>query len=206
MIGSLRGALVARETGEVTIEVAGVGYRVTVAPTAPAALAEVGDEVFVWTHHHQREDAQTLYGFASLDERRCFEALLGAHGVGPALALAILSVHSPDALARAVAVDDAAALCLVPGVGRKTAARLLIELKSRLAVPSGTAPAGPGAGDDHDPLDGSAALARADVRAALDELGYTEAEIGAVMADLPEAPDSSALLRDALARLAGSGR
>src|SRR5207302_8300041 len=122
---------------------------------------------FVYVHHHVREDAQTLYGFPTRDERACFEALIGAHGVGPALALAILSVHSPDALRRTLADDDLASLCLVPGVGRKTAARLLVELKSRLAVPDidlaaiGLSPSTTGAPN-----------VRADVREALAGLGY----------------------------------
>src|SRR3546814_2772421 len=90
----------------------------TVSPTTAVSLGDVGDEVFCWIHHHSREDATTLYGFATKDERMCFEALIGAHGVGPALALAILSIHSPAALARILAEDDLAALCLVPGVGR----------------------------------------------------------------------------------------
>ena len=80
-----------------------------------ARLGEVGDEVFLWVHHHIREDAQTLYGFATREERVCFEALLGAHGVGPALALAILSVHGPGALREVIATQDVSALCLVPG-------------------------------------------------------------------------------------------
>jgi Holliday junction DNA helicase RuvA len=79
--------------------------------------------VFLHTHLHVREDALTLYGFATRDERATFEALIGAHRVGPALALAILSVHRPDGLRRALLDDDLDALCLVPGVGRKTAAR-----------------------------------------------------------------------------------
>src|SRR5690606_10863321 len=132
------------------------------------SLGELGDEVFCWVHHHQREDAVTLYGFASKDERVCFEALIGAHGVGPALAMAILSVHSPVALARVVAEDDIAALCLVPGVGKKTAQRLLLDLKSRLSVPDlGDSPAVTGAASA-----GSATSAKADVRDALVGLGY----------------------------------
>jgi holliday junction DNA helicase RuvA len=203
VIGSLRGTLLDRGTSEVTVEVAGVGYRVTVSPTTVVSIGDPGDEVFCWVHHHQREDAQTLYGFTSKDERTCFEALLGAHGVGPSLALAILSVHSPVALARILAEDDLAALCLVPGVGKKTAARLLIELKSRLSVPDlGDAPAATGAG----PV--AAGSARADVREALSGLGYSEAEVREAMADLSEDVDADAgvLLREALARLAAVRR
>ena len=135
MIGSLRGTLLDRSlTGEILVEVNGVGYRVQAGPATSARLGDLGGEVFAWVHHHVREDADTLYGFATKDERDAFEALLGAHGVGPALAMAILSVHPPVNLARVLADDDVAALCLVPGVGKKTAARLLIELKAKLDV------------------------------------------------------------------------
>lgn len=203
MIGSLRGTLLDRGASEVTVEVGGVGYRISVSPTTVVALGDVGDEVFCWVHHHQREDAVTLYGFGTKDERTCFEALLGAHGVGPALALAILSVHSPVALARILAEDDLGALCLVPGVGKKTAARLLLDLKSRLSIPDlgdspSTAATGPGPS--------AITSVRADVRDALAGLGYTGAEIREVMADLPDDGDAGSLLRDALQRLATARR
>lgn len=200
MIGSLRGILLDRSPdGELLVEVAGVGYRVSVTPSTSVTIGELDHEVFVHVHHSVREDSETLYGFGSLDERRVFEALITAHGVGPALGLAIMSVHGPDALRRAVADDDVAALCLVPGVGKKTAARLLIELKSKLDVPEpdvivladGTQ-AGGGAGGD----------ARADVRSALEGLGYGPDEIRGVLADLPTDGDPGELLRDALRRLA----
>ncbi|MFL6204032.1 MAG: Holliday junction branch migration protein RuvA [Acidimicrobiales bacterium] len=201
MIGALRGTLIDRGADEITIEVAGVGYRVTVSPTTAVSLGDLDAEVFCWVHHHQREDDVTLYGFATKDERACFEALLGAHGVGPALALAILSIHTPVALARILAEDDLGALCLVPGVGKKTAARLLIDLKSRLSVPDLGTPVLP---------DGSAMpsspSALADVRGALAELGYSEPEIREVVADLAPDGDAGVLLRDALQRLAAARR
>jgi Holliday junction DNA helicase RuvA len=199
MIGSLRGTLLHRGAAEVLVEVNGIGYRVTVSPTTAVALGDVGDHVMVHVHHHQREDAQTLYGFATRDERTCFEAMLGAHGVGPALALAILSVHDPPSLARVLVEDDVGALCLVPGVGKKTAARLLIELKSRLAVPDlGDAP---GAATTGAP---SAPSPRADVRDALAGLGYSADEIRTVVNELPDDGDAALLLRTALSRLATS--
>jgi Holliday junction DNA helicase RuvA len=202
VIGTLRGSLLDRGEADVTVEVGGVGYRVVVTPTTAVSLGDVGSEAFCWIHHHQREDAVTLYGFATKDERSSFEALLGAHGVGPALALAILSVHSPIALARVVAEDDVGALCLVPGVGKKTAQRLLIDLKSRLSIPDlGDSPA-PGIAPTAD----GPATARADVRDALAGLGYTDAEVRDVMADLPDDGDAGALLRDALQRLGAARR
>ena len=140
MIGLLRGAVVVRTgEGEVIIDVAGVGYRVAVTPATAAALVvggtSSGSEATLYVHTHVREDAIVLYGFVHDDERRCFEVLLGSHGVGPALALAIMAALSPAALSTAVLEEDLDTLCTVPGVGRKTAARLLIELKSRLDLP-----------------------------------------------------------------------
>ena len=212
MIGSLRGVLLDRSTtGDVMVEVGGVGYRVTVAPSTMAALGEVGDTVFVHVHTHVREDALVLYGFATADERRCFEALLGAHGVGPAVALAILSVHAPNALRRAVAADDVDALTLVPGIGKKTAARLLLDLKSRLDVPDGDLAhvVGVAAGGGNGSPPGGA---RADVRAALVQLGYGAEEIREALHQLPAGPAGDAgdagaeavedLLRAALRSLA----
>lgn len=202
MIGSLRGPLLHRGAAEVTVEVGGVGYRVLVSPTTAVSLGDVGEEVFCWVHHHQREEAVTLYGFVTLDERTSFEALLGAHGVGPALALAILSIHSPVALARILAEDDLGALCLVPGVGKKTAARLLLDLKSRLSIPDLGEPVAASSGSG---ATGSASV-RADVRDALAGLGYTDAEVREVMADLLDDGDAGALLRDALQRLGAARR
>ena len=199
MIGSLRGTLVERAPdGELLVEVGGVGYRVLAGPATTARLGDVGGDVHVWTHHHVREDAQVLYGFASRDERVTFEALISAHGVGPALALAILSVHEPLALRRVLADDDVSALCLVPGVGKKTAARLLVELKSRLELPVGdvaaaVAAAGPAAGAT--PSTGSV---RADVRDALFALGYTPEEVAEATRSLPAEGDVSALVSEAL--------
>ena len=199
MIGSVRGILLERwASGEVLIEVAGIGYRVVVTASTAADLGEPGTEVKLHTHHHRREDSETLYGFITADERMVFEALLGAHGVGPSLALAICGVHPPASLLRVLADDDIAALCLVPGVGKKTAARLLIELKSRLDIPdidlSAVVHSGGGAR--------STGSALSDVRDALTELGYGADEVAAAVRDLPADQDTAELLRLALQRLA----
>ena len=206
MIGSLRGRLL--EVGdELLVEVAGVGYRVQVGPHTVADLRAadptdvVGDgsgtPVFLHVHHVVREDAQTLYGFTTSSERRMFAALLSAHGVGPSLALAILSVHRPDALRSIVSGGDVESLCLVPGVGRKTAARLLVELGSRLGDETGAEP-----GSSPTASDGGAW--RSDLREALAGLGYGAEEIRSVLADLPSDGDVSDLLRLALQRLAAA--
>ena len=202
MIGSLRGTLLDRSlAGEILIEVNGVGYRVQAGPATSARLGDVGGEVFAWVHHHVREDADTLYGFASKDERDAFEALLSAHGVGPGLAMAILSVHPPVNLVRVLADDDVAALCLVPGVGKKTAQRLLIELKTKLDIPLGDGTSGSAVADAAPA--GSAIAVRADVREALAELGYLPEEIAEATRELPEG-DAGVLLKEALRRLAGA--
>lgn len=203
MIGSLRGTLLERsQLNEVLVEVMGVGYRVTVSPATVVELGDPDDEVFLYIHHHRREDAETLYGFRSRDERVCFEALLGAHGVGPALALAILSVHAPGALRQVLAEDDLSALCLVPGVGKKTAARLLVELKSRLDIPDLDLSVPAGGASAGAPGVPATTSARADVREALTSLGYQPDEVLAVLRELPDGDDSATLLRDALQRLA----
>ena len=197
MIGSLRGRLIDRGADEVLVEVGGIGYRITVTPATVVAIGDLGDEVFLFVHHHVREDAQTLYGFPTRDERTCYEALIGAHGVGPALALAILSVHSPDSLRRTLADDDLDSLCLVPGVGKKTAMRLLVELKSRLAVPDlDLAALGSSASSTT-----AAPSVRADVREALAGLGYGPDEIREALADVPDDGDAAIVLKQALRRV-----
>jgi Holliday junction DNA helicase RuvA len=191
MIGSIRGTVIERTaTGEVLVEVGGVGYRAFVPASALPSL-HPGDNAFLFTHLHVREDAMVLYGFPSRDERDTFEALIGTTGVGPKLALAMLSVHSPAALRRVLLEDDLAALTMVPGVGKRTAQRLLVELKTRLAVP------------ELDITDGASGPApRAEVRAALAGLGYAPDEVRDVVAQLPEEGSVEELLREALKLLA----
>ena len=127
------------------MEVGGVGYRLLVAPRTAAAI-QVGQEHSFAVHTHVRESAITLYGFASSEERTAFELLLGAHGVGPGLALAILNVHSPAELAQVIAAGNVEALKLVPGVGQKTGARLLLELQARFDYLGPAGALGNGAG------------------------------------------------------------
>ena len=196
MIGSLRGTLLeTQQSGEVLIEVGGIGYRVSVNPAAVNMLPRIDETVFMYIHHHIREGAWQLYGFMTIDERQCFELLLDAHGVGPSLGMAILAVLPPNELRRAVAADDIDALCMVAGVGKKTAQRLLLEMKSRLEEPyESTVSSG-------DSAHSNEAGALADVRAALSGMGFVSDEIRVAVKDLDES-DSSALLRKALQRLA----
>ncbi|MEY2399117.1 MAG: holliday junction helicase RuvA [Actinomycetota bacterium] len=201
MIGSLRGQVLERSSdGELLVEVGGVGYRVAVPPRTLAAAGEPGETIFLHVHTHVREDAIVLFGFASSEERIAFEALLSAHKVGPTLALAIISFLTPVALRRAIASDDVDALCAVPGVGKTTAARLLLDLKNKLvgeADPEATLAAVNG--------DAAPVGARADVRTALASLGYAPDEITYAIQDLPDdSDDASGLLRVALKTLAGA--
>lgn len=194
MIGSLRGSVLERlDDGRVLIEVGGVGYLVTVTPRTLAEL-EPTSPVFLYVHHHIREDAQTLFGFLRRDERAAFDILIATHGIGPALAVAILGTHSPTALVDIVAGNDLGALTLVPGVGKKTAERLLVELRNRLNLPM------------LDPLTtGGVGSAIGDVREALAGLGYAPEEVRDAMRELPESASAEELLRDAL-RLLGVRR
>jgi len=206
VIGSLRGTLLERSAGdgphaELLVEVGGVGYRVV----APAAVVEragaPGTQVFLHVHTHVREDALVLYGFSSRQERACFELLISAHGVGPVVALAMLSVHTPAALRRAVEAEDADALMLVPGIGRRTASRLILELKPKLDALELDEP-------QLRVLDGSpaddafASAARADVRAALAGLGYGGDEIRHVLSRVPADATLEEQIRLALRELA----
>ena len=208
MIGLLRGAVVVRTgEGEVIIDVGGVGYRVSVTPATAAALVVAGNgaEATLYVHTHVREDAIVLYGFVHDDERRCFEVLLGSHGVGPALALAIMAALSPAALSTAVLEEDLDTLCTVPGVGRKTAARLLIELKSRLDLPDlslSGAGAGTVAGANAGDAGAGTRTSRAEARAALSELGYAPDEIRGALDGLRDDVGVEEMLRLALRELA----
>jgi holliday junction DNA helicase RuvA len=194
VIGSLRGTVLERTlAGELLVEVAGIGYRVLCATNA-IALLDPGTDTFLYTHQHVRDDALVLFGFPTRDDRDTFEALITASGVGPKLALAILSVHSPTSLRRCLAEDDLDSLVAVPGVGKRTAQRLLVDLKARLAVPDLDLTAVPGS---------SGPNARSEVRDALVGLGYGNDEVREVFGQLGEDGTVEELLRDALRLLAG---
>jgi holliday junction DNA helicase RuvA len=191
MIGSLRGEILERDlSGTVLIEVGGVGYVVHVSQRVLAEL-EPSTQAFLYVHHHIREADQQLYGFLTRDERSTFQTLIGVHNVGPAMGMAIIATHPPNALVDIVANQDVAALTLVSGVGKKTAERLLVELKEKLSVPVLDGVAGSDA----------AGTTVADVREALLGLGYGDNEIRDTMRELPSSDDAAALLRDALKAL-----
>lgn len=151
MIGSLRGRLVVKEIDEVVVEVAGVGYRVAIPLSTYEALPAEGEEATLLTHLHVREDELALYGFSTARERELFETLVGVSGIGPRLALHVLSRLSPARFAAAIRDRELAVLTGISGVGRKTAERMVVELKDRLdewAEVEAGEPAGPPLGDD----------------------------------------------------------
>ncbi len=197
-IGSLRGALTLAEDQEIIIEVGGVGYRILIPPSTQEQFGEAGSETLVYTHHHFREDAQSLYGFPTREECLFFEALISTHGVGPSLGLAILSTHSPNQLAQILADQDSDALCVVPGIGKKTAARLIVELQSK--IDSASIPL------KNNELNGEGISSQdsglRDVRDALSGLGYAKEEIKMATRGLPSNAEPSLLLKLALQELA----
>ena len=187
MIASLRGRLIYKDAGSVVIECAGVGYGLAMSVTSLARLGSEGSEAQVFVYTHVGQDVLRLYGFADAEERRVFEILIGTSGVGPRMALAILSSLNAEELAQALANDDRLTLTRIPGVGKKTAERLLLELKDRLK---------PGLGRV------SAPSPRQDLLSALLNLGFGEAAateaVRHAMQALPGISDIAALMREAL--------
>jgi holliday junction DNA helicase RuvA len=176
VIGFLDGTIAGRFADGCFVDVGGVGYRLTCSATTLAALPPEGGRCRLWTHVHVREDALALYGFASATEQSLFEALLGVSGVGPRAALGVCSAFAPDAFKRALVSDDAAAVASVPGIGKKTAQRIVLDLKERFDLPDlEVVGARPGA------------LAQA--RSALENLGYSPAEVRAALNDVEVSDD-----------------
>ncbi|MDO4244042.1 MAG: Holliday junction branch migration protein RuvA [Actinomyces sp.] len=208
MISSLRGPVLDVGLSSATIEVGGVGMTFLATPATLAGL-RVGQEGSVSTELVVREDSLTLLGFADADERHCFRVLLGAKGVGAKLALAVLAVHTPDALRRAIATQDVAALTRVPGLGPKGAQRVILDVGDRLGPVSGTGSPAPGASATPPGAPGP----HPDVVAALVQLGWHEAAAAQAVAEVeaehaPGEPGLSVpeLLRAALRRLGGGRR
>jgi Holliday junction DNA helicase RuvA len=195
VIGSIRGVLVAKQPPDILVEVSGVGYELQVPMTTLFRLPGVGEEVSLVTHFAVREDAQLLYGFIDERDRVLFRSLIRVSGVGPKLALAILSGMDADSFVRCVQRDDAASLVALPGVGRKTAERLLVEMRDRLADWLAEPAAGVAAARGAAVPDNAA-----DAEGALVALGYKPAEAARLVAaaDDGTAADSEELIRRAL--------
>jgi len=189
MIGRVRGTLVDRSAAGVLVDIGGVGYEVIMSPADLGSLPPIGEEVVIYTHLHVREDQMALFGFVGVSARDLFRVLLGASGIGPKIALAMLATMGPDDLRAAILTDDAAALTAVPGIGTRTAQKLVLDLRARLDLPDG------GRGSDSN---------LSSIREALDGLGYASAEIREAIAGLDSAEPVEEMLRTALRRLGRS--
>jgi Holliday junction DNA helicase RuvA len=174
MIATLKGELRVRGSDWILVEVGGVGFRLEVPASTLEELGDLGETVRLFTHLYVREDALTLFGFATAEEQELFEVLLGVSGVGPKLALSLLSSTSSETLRRAIAQEDVDLLVRVPGIGRKTATRLILELKgkidlSRVGLPGPT----------------TLAPEQVELIEVLTSLGYSTAEARAAVSSLP---------------------
>lgn len=187
MIGRLRGAVAAKSHDRVVLDVSGVGYEIAMSPSGIGDLPGVGEDAVVHTHLYVREDQLSVFGFAHEDQRDLFRMLLGVSGVGPKVALAILGTMSTNDLRTAVLTEDTEALTMVPGIGKRSAQKLMLELRPKLDLPDAELPAS-----------GSAV---AEVREALEGLGYQGTEIRTAMQDLDADASVEDMLRKALQRL-----
>ncbi|GAB5415048.1 MAG: Holliday junction branch migration protein RuvA [Congregibacter sp.] len=196
MIGRISGILLSKQPPEILVDVGGVGYELQVPMTTLFQLPAVGQAVVLVTHHAVREDAQTLYGFVGERDRELFRHLIKVNGVGPKLALTILSGMDGEAFARAVSAGDLSALTALPGVGKKTAERLLVEMRDRLAKwleELGTTSSEP-------QVTKPATDKLSDAEAALVSLGYKPTEAARMVSavDSEAVTDSEELIRLAL--------
>jgi Holliday junction DNA helicase RuvA len=191
MIAHIRGRLIARRPNQAVVEAGGVGYDLTISVPTFSGLPATGSEVALHVHTHVREDAIALFGFWSAREKQVFERLLGVTGIGPRNAQVILSGMAPDDLAAAIAASDVARLTTIPGVGKKTAERMVVELRDRMQEFATQTPAAPPSSED-------------DLVTALVHLGYRQAQAERAVLDARrDSPEAAfhELLRLSLKRL-----
>jgi Holliday junction DNA helicase RuvA len=209
MIGFLAGTLAHKTAERLLLEVSGVGYELAASTRTLASLGAVSEELMLYTHLHVRENEVSLYGFIDEEEKRAFCALIEVSGVGPKVALAVLSSLSPQMLANALLSEDVALLSSVPGIGKKTAQRLIIDLKGKLAgvLPDGGQSAGTtGAATAAGVLTpGGEPSPFAEAQAALFSMGFSAAEIAEALAGAEADDSTEALLKHALGRMGRQG-
>lgn len=197
MIGQIRGILVEKKPPEILVDVGGISYELQIPMSTAYQLPEVGSELRLHTHFVVREDAQLLYGFYDLKDKTLFRALIRVNGVGPKMALAILSGMAADEFARTVRENDVSAMTRMPGIGKKTAERLIVEMRDRLTEwdEAGATSALPGA------TQSTSAMGK-EAETALLALGYKPQQaaraVAMVLKSEPEVPDSESLIRLAL--------
>ena len=190
MIGRLRGTLVDKSDGAVLVDVGGVGYIIAVTPRTLTNLPSVGEEAVLHTHLHVREDQLSLFGFDTTADKDLFALLLGVSGVGPKVGLAILATMTPDQLRMAVVSADTAALTAVPGIGKRSAEKLMVELRPKMEASLDTS-------------SGSGPMS--EVREALSSLGYAPDEIRDTLATMSQDLTVEDMLKQSLQQL-GKGR
>lgn len=191
MIAHLRGKLIARHPNQVIVEAGGVGYDVTISVPAFSELPPLGSEVSLHIHTHVREDQLALYGFLRIDEKHLFEKLMTVSGIGPKLAITILSGMPADDMTAAIRGNDLARLTKIPGIGRKTAERMVLELRDKL----------PPAGADQVHVMPSLSAVQEDVVSALVNLGYQRPLAEKALATVEKNGSFDAMFRAALAMI-----
>lgn len=185
MIGSVKGKIILKTEKFLIVETGGIGYKINVSPDTISKTKKIGDEVMLWIHTHVREDALDLYGFLDREELEFFELLLNVSGIGPKSALAILGIASIETLRKAIATDDISYLTKISGIGRKTAEKIVIELRDKM-------------GDEKS--DGSM-QGELDALEALKSLGYSQNEAREALKQTKSA-DTNAKIKEALKILA----
>jgi Holliday junction DNA helicase RuvA len=207
MIAFLAGTLAHKASDRAYLEVAGVGYELMASTRTLSSLGARGEDVLLYTHLHVRENDVSLFGFVDEEEKRVFLALIDISGIGPKVGLAVLSTLQPRMLAGAVATEDIALISSVPGIGKKTAQRLILDLKGKLdavfpdqsgeatSAASAESPNSAGAEDEH--------TAFADAQAALFSMGFSAAEIAEAFLGAPVDANSETLLKHALSKMGG---
>lgn len=187
MIGSIKGKIILKTDKFLVVETGGVGYKVNVSPDTLAKLKKIGEEVLFWTHTHVREDILDLYGFLDRQELEFFEMLINVSGIGPKGALSILGIASIETLKKAIATSDTAYLTKISGIGRKTAEKIVIELRDKVG----------------EEKEGASLQGELDALEALKSLGYSQNEARDALKKVNSELDTNKKIREALKILGG---
>jgi Holliday junction DNA helicase RuvA len=187
MIGSIRGKIILKTEKFILVETGGVGYKISVSPDVLSKTQKTGDEIFLFIHTHVREDAFDLYGFINTEELEFFEMLLNVSGIGPRSALAILSIASIGTLRKAIGTGDTSYLTKISGIGRKTAEKIVIELRDKIG----------------DEKTGTSLQGELDALEALKSLGYSQNEAREALKKVSPDTDTNMKIREALRILGG---
>jgi holliday junction DNA helicase RuvA len=187
MIGSIRGKIILKTEKSLLVETAGVGYKISVSPDVLSKAGKTGEEIFLFIHTHVREDVFDLYGFLSKEELEFFEMLINVSGIGPRSALAILGITSTETLRRAISTGDTGYLTKVSGIGKKTAEKIVIELRDKMGKE----------------LSGSSLQGELDALEALKSLGYSQNEAREALKKVSSDANTNAKIREALKILGG---